>query len=61
MDLAYAANCLAEANVTVTAALKLPATWDGPFTAVLPMGAVVVAVTIGALLGGSALLLLSNM
>ncbi|EAU87627.1 hypothetical protein CC1G_09724 [Coprinopsis cinerea okayama7 len=60
----YAAQCAALANVTLPpelSALTLPEKWDGPFVAVLPVGGAVVVVIIGALLGGSALFLLSNL
>ncbi|KAF9561578.1 hypothetical protein CPC08DRAFT_749859 [Agrocybe pediades] len=59
----YAAEC-AKLNVTLLAnqsALTLPASWDGPFVAVLPIGGAAVAVTGAAILGVSALLILSNL
>lgn len=42
-------------------ALVLPDSWDGPFVAILPVGGVVVTVSVGAVLGLSALLILSNL
>jgi len=61
---AYSAACLASQNVTIpptSLALVLPASWDGPFDAQLGLPATVITVLIGAALGGSAILLLSNM
>lgn len=62
---AYAAACLASsANVTVPAtsvALTLPANWDGPVSLTLNTGQTVVAVIAGTILGGGALMLLSNL
>ncbi|TFK20444.1 hypothetical protein FA15DRAFT_673479 [Coprinopsis marcescibilis] len=59
----YAAGCAA-ANITVPkefAALTLPAFWEGPFVAVLPEAGGIAVAVLGALLGGSAIVLLSNM
>lgn len=42
-------------------ALVLPRTWDGPVVAILPVGGVAVTVVVGAVLGMSALLILSNL
>lgn len=42
-------------------ALLLPASWDGPFVAVLSTGPTVIVVGVGALLGFSALYILSNL
>jgi len=59
----YSAECsashvpLAPAQV----ALQLPEDWNGPFVAVLPVGGAAITVAVGAILGTSALLLLSNM
>ncbi|KAH6904534.1 hypothetical protein BKA70DRAFT_1297071 [Coprinopsis sp. MPI-PUGE-AT-0042] len=41
--------------------LELPATWDGPFVSVLPVGGAVVVVLVTGFLGISAIFLLSNM
>ncbi|PPQ74523.1 hypothetical protein CVT26_007919 [Gymnopilus dilepis] len=59
----YAASCKS-ANHTLLAnqsALTLPDNWDGPFVAVLPAGGAAVTVIIGAFLGFSALMILSNL
>jgi len=61
---AYSAACLASQNITIpptTIALALPASWDGPFDAVLNLPATIVTVIFGATLGVSAILVLSNM
>ena len=61
---AYATACASEGNVILAAnqtTLALPSTWDGPFMAILPVGGVVVTVMVGAVMGVSALLLLSNL
>ncbi|KDR74161.1 hypothetical protein GALMADRAFT_251050 [Galerina marginata CBS 339.88] len=60
---AYATECGA-AGFTLTpaqSALVLPPTWDGPFVAILPTAGVAVTVTAGAILGFSALYILSNL
>ncbi|KAG6902921.1 hypothetical protein C0995_009312 [Termitomyces sp. Mi166 len=60
----YATACTNTKNITFAAnqtALTLPSTWDGPFVAVLPTGGVVVAVGSAAVLGISALFILSNL
>ncbi|KAG6837051.1 hypothetical protein H0H93_015622 [Arthromyces matolae] len=60
----YASACQLAVNVTLAAnqtSLTLPTTWDGPFVAVLPIGGAVVAVTAAAILGASALYILSNL
>jgi hypothetical protein len=41
--------------------LTLPKTWDGPFVAVLPVGAGAIYTAFGAIFGVSALYILSNM
>ncbi|KAG6916539.1 hypothetical protein DXG01_006422 [Tephrocybe rancida] len=59
----YSAACKT-ANIAIAAsqtALKLPPTWDGPFVAVLPIPLAAVAVGSAAVLGVSALFILSNM
>ncbi|KAH9477030.1 hypothetical protein JR316_0010946 [Psilocybe cubensis] len=61
---AYAAQCKSDGNIILAAnqsALSLPDTWDGPFVAVLPTGGAAVTVIVGAVLGLSALLILSNL
>ncbi|KIM77386.1 hypothetical protein PILCRDRAFT_825345 [Piloderma croceum F 1598] len=61
---AYSAACLASQNITLpptSIALTLPASWVGPFDALLNLPATIITVMIGATLGGSAILLLSNM
>jgi len=61
---AYATACLSQVNVTLAAsqtALILPSTWDGPFVAILPVGGAAVTVIVGAVIGISALLILSNL
>ncbi|KAG6809829.1 hypothetical protein H0H92_014583 [Tricholoma furcatifolium] len=61
---AYATSCSSAANVTLLAnqtALQLPLDWDGPFVAVLPVPAAAIAVASAAILGSSALYILSNM
>jgi hypothetical protein len=60
---AYASACLT-INVTIpptSVALTLPANWDGPEDIELGLPATIVTVGIGAFLGGSAILILSNM
>ncbi|KJA17152.1 hypothetical protein HYPSUDRAFT_46681 [Hypholoma sublateritium FD-334 SS-4] len=60
---AYAAACAAN-NITVPAAqsaLVVPPGWDGPYVAVLSTGPTVVVVGVGAILGLSALYILSNL
>jgi len=62
--IAYAAACLSEGNAILAAnqtALVLPRTWDGPFVAILPIGGVAATVIVGAVIGLSALLILSNL
>jgi hypothetical protein len=46
---------------TIAAGLSLPANWDGPVSAILPVGGMVITVVVGTMLGGGALFLLSNM
>ncbi|KAG5636988.1 hypothetical protein H0H81_006194 [Sphagnurus paluster] len=61
---AYSGQCKAVANITLAAnqtSLQLPASWDGPFVAVLPFGAALVVAAFGGIFGISAILLLSNM
>ncbi|CAA7261926.1 unnamed protein product [Cyclocybe aegerita] len=61
---AYAGVCKTDLNITLPAnltALALPATWDGPFVSVLPVGAAAVTVIAGGILGFSALYILSNL
>jgi hypothetical protein len=60
---AYAASCKGAGIVLAAnqSALTLPDNWDGPFVAVLPLGGTAVTVAVGAILGVSALLILSNL
>ena len=61
---AYAAACAAQANVTFTApqtALALPAFWDGPTGIAVPIGALVVIVGAGGMMGFGFIYMLSNM
>lgn len=61
---AYSAACLASQNVTLpvqSLKLALPASWDGPFDVVMGLPGTIVTVIVGAGLGMSAILLLSNM
>ncbi|PPQ98653.1 hypothetical protein CVT24_004151 [Panaeolus cyanescens] len=60
---AYAGRCKDDANVTVPAnlsALALPATWDGPFVAVFNTPISLIIATIGAILGGGLLFIMST-
>ena len=58
----YVAACkTANPTLRTVAALTLPANWDGPVSAILPVGGMVVTVIVGTLLGGGAIALLSNM
>ncbi|KAF9471931.1 hypothetical protein BDN70DRAFT_887574 [Pholiota conissans] len=60
---AYSTAC-GQSNFTLTAnetALVLPGNWDGLYVAVLPLGATVVVVGVGAIMGFSALYILSNL
>ncbi|KAF9054297.1 hypothetical protein BJ165DRAFT_1399550 [Panaeolus papilionaceus] len=60
---AYAGKCLTDANITVPAnlsALTLPATWDGPFVAVFNTPISLIIATIGTLLGGGLLYIMST-
>ncbi|KIJ60437.1 hypothetical protein HYDPIDRAFT_43290 [Hydnomerulius pinastri MD-312] len=60
---AYAAACLASVNITVPTSyitLTLAPDWDGPYGVHLGVPATVLTVAVGTLLGGGALLLLSN-
>ncbi|THH09662.1 hypothetical protein EW145_g1843 [Phellinidium pouzarii] len=58
---AYQAACGTAANVTLPAlALAIAPGWEGPTDIILNTPATVVVVGFGAILGGSALLLLSN-
>ena len=60
----YAAACLSDANITVPATaikLTLPPEWDGPLSLTLNTGQTVVAVIAGGILGGGALMILSNL
>ena len=60
----YATSCKALGNITFTAnqtALVLPHAWDGPLDIVLPFGSAVIAIIVGAFIGFSLLLVLSNM
>lgn len=62
-DIAYGAACKAKANVVLPAnltALTLPTTWDGPVTAVLPVGLASLYAFFGVVLGISAIYILSN-
>lgn len=62
--IAYAAACAAQANVTFTApqtALALPAFWDGPTGIAVPIGALVVIVGAGGMMGFGFIYMLSNM
>jgi len=57
----YVAGC-ATANPNLSpAGLPLPANWNGLVVSVLPVGGAVVAVIFGAIMGMSAIFLLSNM
>ncbi|KAI5990458.1 hypothetical protein EDD15DRAFT_2280362, partial [Pisolithus albus] len=61
---AYGTACSSSVNVTIPSqiiTLQVPPNWDGPYLVVLSLPATAVVVAAGALLGGSALLLLSNM
>jgi hypothetical protein len=61
---AYSAACHASQNISLpptTIALALPTSWEGPFDAQLNLPATIITVIFGAALGGSAVLLLSNM
>ena len=61
---AYSAACLASQNITIpptAIALTLPATWDGPLDIVMGLPGTIFTVIVGAFLGSSAILLLSNM
>ncbi|PPQ90296.1 hypothetical protein CVT25_013121 [Psilocybe cyanescens] len=59
----YAANCKAAGIVLAAnqSALSLPDNWEGPFVAVLPTAGAAITVVVGAALGISALLILSNL
>ncbi|KAI5118208.1 hypothetical protein M0805_004698 [Coniferiporia weirii] len=58
---AYQAACASSVNATIPAlALTIAPDWDGPTDIILNTGATVVVVGFGAILGGSALLMLSN-
>jgi hypothetical protein len=60
----YAAQCLALANITIdpkVAALALPDFWDGPTGIFVPTAGLVVTVGLGAMMGVSAIYLLSTM
>jgi len=57
---AFTAGC-ASVNITVSALkLELPPSWDGPESNKLGIGATVVAVAAGAILGGGSLYVLGN-
>ncbi|KIN96277.1 hypothetical protein M404DRAFT_1006895 [Pisolithus tinctorius Marx 270] len=61
---AYSTACSAAVNVTIPSqfiTLHLPPNWDGPYGVGLSLPVTVLVVAAGALLGGSAVLLLSNM
>jgi len=61
---AYSAACLASQNITLPVTslkLALPASWDGPFDAVMGLPGTIITVIVGAGLGMSAILVLSNM
>lgn len=61
---AYGTACSSSVNVTIPSqmiTLQVPSNWDGPYLVVLSLPATAVVVAAGVLLGGSALLLLSNM
>jgi len=61
--IAYAASCMNAKFPLIASqtALTLPDNWDGPFTAVLPVGGAAVTVVAAGILGISALLILSNL
>jgi len=59
---AFVSACQTQANVTLNAlALTLPASWDGPFVAVLPLPATAIVVSTGALLGATLLYIMCNL
>jgi len=61
---AYAAACLASQNVTLSPldiSLRLPPSWDGPFDVQMNLPSTIVTVIVGAVLGVSSILMLSNM
>ncbi|KAL4077631.1 hypothetical protein J3A83DRAFT_4368962 [Scleroderma citrinum] len=61
---AYGTACLAAVNITIPPqliTLQLPSNWDGPYGVSLSEPATVLTIAVGALLGGSAILLFSNM
>ncbi|KAI6030277.1 hypothetical protein EDC04DRAFT_2898421 [Pisolithus marmoratus] len=60
---AYGTACSTSVNITIPTqfiTLQLPSNWDGPYLVGLSLPATVLVVVTGALLGGSFLLLLSN-
>lgn len=58
---AYLAVCAANLNTTMPKlALAIPSDWPGATDIILNTGATVVVVGFGAILGGSALLMLAN-
>lgn len=61
---AYGAACLAAVNITIPPqfiALQVPSNWDGPYGVSLSELSTAFTVAAGVLLGGSVILLLSNM
>jgi len=61
---AYASACSASLNITIppiSVALQLPPSWDGPFDVQMGLPGTIVTVVVGAFLGVSSILLLSNM
>ena len=55
------AGCKNDANMTVTAALKLPSDFDGPFEQLLSTGATAFTVIVALVLGVGAITIVNTM